>query len=66
MWLVPLTNKGVPKMKAPNGRGWVAKYSEDKCDWKSKMKDILGDTAEYKKCTDLKTKLPSQFGASRK
>ena len=29
--LVPLTNKGVPKMK-PNGRGWVAKYSEDKCD----------------------------------
>ena len=62
----PLTNKGVPKMKAPNGRGWVAKYSEDKCDWKSKMKDILGDTAEYKKCTDLKTKLPSQFGASRK
>ena len=25
------------------------------------MKDILGDTAEYKKCTDLKTKLPSQL-----
>ena len=62
----PLNNKGVPKKQSPDGKGWVAKYSEDKCDWKSKIQDILGDTKGFEKCTDLKTKLPSQFGASRK
>ena len=62
----PLNNKGVPKKQAPDGRGWVAKYPEDKCDWKSKIETVLGDKKDFEKCTDLKTKLPSQFGASRK
>ncbi len=62
----PLNNKGVPKKQAPDGKGWVAKYPEDKCDWKSKIETVLGDKKEFEKCTDLKTKLPSQFGESRK
>ena len=62
----PLTNKGVPKKRAPDGKGWVAKYDEDKCDWKSKIDQVMGDSGEFEKCTDLKTKLPSQFGESRK
>ena len=62
----PLKNKGVPKKKNPNGKGWVAKYPEDECDWKSKVKEILGPDHGLEKCNDLKTKLPSQFGSSRK
>lgn len=62
----PLTNRGVPKKRASDGKGWVAKYPEDKCDWKAKIKEIMGDSGDFEKCTDLKTKLPSQFGSSRK
>ena len=62
----PLNNKGVPKKPSPDGKGWVAKYSEDKCDWKENIETVLGDKKGFEKCTDLKTKLPSQFGSSRK
>ena len=62
----PLTNRGVPKKRASDGKGWVAKYTEDKCDWKSNVNKIMGDSGDFEKCTDLKTKLPSQFGSSRK
>ncbi len=62
----PLTNKGVPKKRAPDGKGWVAKYDEDKCDWKSKIKEVIGDSGDFEKCIDLKTKSPSGFGESRK
>ena len=32
----PIKGKGVPKKLGPQG-GWVAKYPEDKCDWKEKL-----------------------------
>ena len=57
----PLKGAGVVKsLKAGPQGGYVAKYPEDKCDWKSQL------VGEYGVCKDLKTKLPSQFGESRK
>ena len=55
----PLTGSGVPKKPGPKG-GFVAKYDDDKCDWKSNMADKLGKDAM--KCTDLPTKKESKFG----
>lgn len=54
----PLKGTGVPKATGPEG-GYIAKYPEDKCDWKSQL------VGEYGACKDLKTKLPSQFGETR-
>ena len=34
----PLKAKGVPKKLGPSGKGWVAKYPDDKCDWKKFLK----------------------------
>jgi hypothetical protein len=50
----PLKEAGVPHKPGPEG-GLVAKYDEDKCDWKAQLMD------DYGKCTDLKTKNPSQL-----
>ena len=50
----PLTAKGVPKKLGPQG-GWIAKYPEDKCDWKSQLLE------DYGECKDLKTKLDSKL-----
>jgi hypothetical protein len=43
----PVTNKGIPKKRATDGNGWVAKYKEHKCDWKSNKKELLGDSSDF-------------------
>ena len=51
------------KKNLPGG-GFGTKYDDDKCNWKEEIL-AAGDTRFVEK-TDLKTKNPSDFGASRK
>ena len=59
----PTKAKGMVKKNLPGG-GFGTKYDDDKCNWKEEI-IASGDTRFLEK-KDLKTKLPSQFGSSRK
>ena len=59
----PTKAKGMVKKNLPGG-GFGTKYDDDKCNWKEEL-IAAGDTRFVEK-KDLTTKLPSQFGSSRK
>ena len=59
----PTKAKGMVKKNLPGG-GFGTKYDDDKCNWKEEIL-AAGDTRFVEK-KDLTTKLPSQFGQSRK
>ena len=49
----------MPKQKLPDGSGWIAKYEDDKCDWKEKMGiEFPGTLISADKCEEFKQSFP--------